>query len=49
MSATPTVDASEGHIHGFGPPYRSYVLTALLIVYILNFVDRGRSRPSSPQ
>lgn len=31
----------EGFLTGFGSkPYRSYVLTMLLIVYILNFVDR---------
>lgn len=31
----------EGYLTGFGSkPYRSYVLTSLLLVYILNFVDR---------
>ncbi len=52
MSATPTADAAaaEGHIHGFGTkPYRSYVLTALLVVYILNFVDRGLLSVVAPQ
>lgn len=40
--AAPGTDASQGHITGFGTRgYRTYVLTALLIVYILNFVDRG--------
>lgn len=33
---------SDGHLTGYGSkPYRSYVLNALLIVYILNFLDRG--------
>lgn len=33
---------SAGHITGFGSKaYRSYVLNALLFVYILNFLDRG--------
>ncbi|HEX2559305.1 MFS transporter [Phenylobacterium sp.] len=41
MSAT-SAAADSGHITGFGSkPYRSYVLTALLFIYILNFVDRG--------
>ncbi len=32
----------EGHLTGYGTKsYRSYVLSALLIVYILNFLDRG--------
>src|SRR6185295_2913269 len=31
-----------GHLTGYrSRPYRSYVLTALTAVYILNFVDRG--------
>lgn len=35
-------DADHGYIHGFGTKgYRSYVLSALLLIYILNFVDRG--------
>ena len=35
-------EADQGHIHGFGTKgYRSYVLSALLLIYILNFVDRG--------
>jgi predicted MFS family arabinose efflux permease len=34
--------AGEGYETGYGSKaYRSYVLTALLFVYILNFVDRG--------
>ena len=33
---------SQGHITGYGTKaYRSYVLNALLFVYILNFLDRG--------
>ena len=33
---------SDGYVHGFGSkPYRSYVLTSLMFIYILNFVDRG--------
>src|SRR5215203_444464 len=39
MSAT---TADSGYVTGFATkPYRSYVLTALLIIYILNFIDRG--------
>jgi MFS family permease len=34
--------ASDGHVTGFGTPgYRSYVLNALLIIYILSFMDRA--------
>ncbi|HYD44794.1 MAG TPA: MFS transporter [Phenylobacterium sp.] len=41
MSAGAAASA-EGHIHGFGSKgYRSYVLNALLLIYILNFIDRG--------
>jgi len=40
-AATPAA-ATDGHITGYGTkPYRSYVLSALLLVYILNFLDRG--------
>ena len=40
-AATPQA-ATDGHLTGFGTkPYRSYVLSALLFVYILNFLDRG--------
>ncbi|RYG15412.1 MAG: MFS transporter, partial [Caulobacteraceae bacterium] len=40
-STSPTADTG-GHITGFGSkPYRSYVLSVLLFIYILNFVDRG--------
>ena len=32
----------QGHITGYGTKgYRSYVLSALLFIYILNFLDRG--------
>jgi len=35
-------DHGPGHIHGYGSKrYRTYVLNALLLIYILNFVDRG--------
>jgi predicted MFS family arabinose efflux permease len=34
--------AGDGYITGFGTKgYRTYVLNALLVVYILNFLDRG--------
>lgn len=34
--------AGNGHITGFGSPaYRSFVLSVLLLIYILNFVDRS--------
>jgi MFS family permease len=43
-------DAGRGHIDGYGSkPYRSYVLTALLLIYILNFVDRGLLAVVAPQ
>ena len=39
--AAPAINSSQGHITGFGTVgYRSYVLTVLLVIYILNFVDR---------
>jgi len=48
-----TVDAhvgAERENSGFGSPrYRNYVLTALLFVYILNFVDRGLLSVVAPQ
>src|SRR6185436_565937 len=48
MSATEA--PAEGHIHGYGSrPYRSYVLTALLFTYILNFIDRGLLAVVAPQ
>lgn len=41
---------ANGHITGFGTKgYRRYVLTALLIIYILNFVDRGLLSVVAPQ
>lgn len=49
MSAT-TAAGTDGHLTGFGSkPYRSYVLTALLVIYILNFVDRGLLSVVAPQ
>lgn len=46
MSAAP----ADGRVTGFGTKgYRSYVLTALLIIYILNFVDRGLLSVVAPQ
>lgn len=48
-----TAEASlvgRGHLTGFGSkPYRSYVLTALLLIYILNFIDRGLLAVVAPQ
>lgn len=51
MTATaPSDAAAQGHLTGFGSkPYRSYVLTALLVIYILNFVDRGLLSVVAPQ
>ena len=47
MTAT---EAADGHIHGYGSrPYRSYVLTALLASYILNFIDRALLGVVAPQ
>jgi MFS family permease len=35
-------EAGQGHITGFGTPgYRTYVLNALLLIYILSFMDRA--------
>jgi MFS family permease len=40
--ATSMSEGAQGHITGFGTPaYRAYVLNFLLVIYILNFVDRG--------
>jgi len=40
--AEPGTDSSSGHVTGYGTPvYRNYVLTVLLLIYILNFVDRS--------
>lgn len=50
MSATTSAAAVDGHTHGFGTKaYRSYVLNALLLIYILNFVDRGLLSVVAPQ
>jgi len=50
MTAGSPSHGADGHIHGFGTKgYRSYVLTALLVVYILNFVDRGLLSVVAPQ
>jgi MFS family permease len=39
---TAALGDAPGHLTGFGSKaYRSYVLNALLLVYILNFLDRG--------
>ncbi|MEH6557348.1 MAG: MFS transporter [Oceanicoccus sp.] len=41
-TATPEGDDTGGQITGYGTkPYRSYVLFALTLIYIMNFVDRG--------
>jgi MFS family permease len=40
-AATPQT-ATDGYVTGYGTKgYRSYVLSSLLLVYILNFLDRG--------
>ena len=40
--SSPDTAGSQGHLTGYGTKaYRSYVLNALLLVYILNFLDRG--------
>src|SRR4051812_24417198 len=45
-----TAEAADGHIHGYGTrAYRSYVLTALLASYILNFIDRALLSVVAPQ
>ncbi|MBI1339673.1 MFS transporter [bacterium] len=32
----------QGHLTGFGTPtYRGFVLTSLMLIYVLNFLDRG--------
>ena len=43
MKATTASDGgSQGHLFGFGSKaYRNYVLFALTLIYILNFVDRA--------
>lgn len=41
-ATTPNGAKAPGHITGFGTkPYRTYVLLALTLIYIMNFVDRG--------
>ncbi|HEX5007362.1 MAG TPA: MFS transporter, partial [Hyphomonadaceae bacterium] len=42
-AATPDAeDSSQGHLTGYGSAgYRSYVLNALLLIYILSFMDRA--------
>jgi MFS family permease len=42
-AATPKAeDSSQGYLTGFGSAgYRSYVLNALLVIYILSFMDRA--------
>src|SRR5687767_10536320 len=46
----PASSDAGGHLTGFGTkPYRSYVLTALLIIYILNFIDRSLLSVVAPQ
>lgn len=50
MAAAAEAPAHEGHIHGFGSrPYRTYVLTALLFIFILNFMDRSLLSVVAPQ
>ncbi|WP_293482432.1 MFS transporter [Phenylobacterium sp.] len=47
---TAAADAGQGHIHGYGTrPYRTYVLTALLFIFILNFMDRTLLSVVAPQ
>ncbi|MFK8020487.1 MAG: spinster family MFS transporter [Pseudomonadales bacterium] len=42
MKAASAVDDAQSNTMGFGTkPYRTYVLSALTLIYILNFVDRG--------
>src|SRR5262245_38241905 len=53
-TAAPTANGAEslagqGYETGYGSrAYRSYVLTALTLVYILNFVDRGLLSVTGP-
>src|ERR1051325_408897 len=54
VSMSATAGAAEaghhGHVHGYGTrAYRSYVLTALLASYILNFIDRALLSVVAPQ
>ncbi len=42
IGADSPASEGQGHVTGYGTKsYRSYVLNALLFVYILNFLDRG--------
>jgi MFS family permease len=42
--------AADGHIQGYGGrPYRTYVLNVLLLVFILNFIDRSLLSVVAPQ
>ena len=44
------ISTGEGHLTGFGTrPYRTYVLTALLFIFILNFMDRSLLSVVAPQ
>jgi len=41
---------ADGHLHGFGTRgYRSYALNILLLVFILNFIDRSLLSVVAPQ
>ena len=47
---TAAVETGQGHIHGYGTrPYLTYVLTALLFIFILNFMDRTLLSVVAPQ
>ncbi|MCW8195995.1 MFS transporter [Proteobacteria bacterium 005FR1] len=42
ITTSRTEGETQGHLVGFGSkPYRTYVLVALTLIYILNFVDRA--------
>lgn len=42
VTADTSAPGAQGHLTGYGTKaYRSYVLNALLLVYVLNFLDRG--------
>lgn len=50
MTAATDTPAADGHIKGFGTRgYRTYVLNVLLLIYILNFIDRSLLSVVSPQ
>ena len=43
-------EAADGHIHGYGGrAYRTWVLNILLLVFILNFIDRSLLSVVAPQ